>query len=439
MKIQIVRLTILLGAIFLILTQQAYGQDWMEHVDEKARVRYSLPPDWTVKTDDGPNSRSFSSISPDKRMLFYLRSEDPGFSTDDEDLLASYLRTSVPKLLQIQNITIRNDSLVIQPAHRNNIKGVAFQAIAVGDNQEVKLAGLLGFYKQRSYLCVIGYYPSIEGYLTTSFIDGTFSRLFGFERKVFAETSSSGHSIATSSTSSSLHPSNERWSIVMSKELKYPQAYHMVNSVSDNDWIKQKWSEGFFIDSIASGHNRWLVVMSKGTPYTEQTFSNESPEFPKDFINAKWDDGFRITSIARQGGKWVVLMSKGSGYTHQVYLWGTNELPMQKINDAWGQGNQISYLASDQKSWLVVMSKGSPYTEQVQFVSEDSSALHDWISQKWTEGYYITSMASLGSKRAVIMSKGPQFTKQFYWTTESLPEDWIKEIWKSNYRLTNVF
>ncbi|MGH9822325.1 MAG: hypothetical protein ACREDR_03555 [Blastocatellia bacterium] len=35
--------------ILLALCQQTVAQDWRERIDEKARVRFSLPPDWTIK------------------------------------------------------------------------------------------------------------------------------------------------------------------------------------------------------------------------------------------------------------------------------------------------------------------------------------------------------------------------------------------------------
>jgi hypothetical protein len=230
---------------------------------------------------------------------------------------------------------------------------------------------------------------------------------------------------------------------VMSKDLDYEQIYHVVDSVSNSDWIKQKWNDGYYITSLASGDRRWLVVMSKGTSYTEQTFSNEATEFPTDFIKEKWERGFHITSLARQGGKWVVLMTKGTGLTRQTYFWSDDsspdKFPKEKIKEKWDDGYHITYVATDQKRWLIVMSKGSGYSGQYHYATEDSLALTDWINEKWKEGYYVTSVATLHKQRVAVMSKGPNYSKQFCWTTDKLPEDWIKEIWKSNYRLTSVY
>ena len=183
--------------------------------------------------------------------------------------------------------------------------------------------------------------------------------------------------------------------------------------------------------------------MSRGTSYAEQTFSNEGTEFPADFIKEKWDKGFHITSVAHQGGKWVVLMTKGTGLTYQTYFWSDDgfpdRFPLEKVKEKWDQGLGVTFVGSDHKKWLIVMSKGTGYSDQHYYTTEDSLALSDWINQKWNEGYYVTSVATLSKQRAVIVSRGPRFSKQFYWTTDKLPEDWIKEIWKSNYRLTSVF
>ncbi len=39
------------------------------------------------------------------------------------------------------------------------------------------------------------------------------------------------------------------------------------------DWIMERWEEGFYITAMAGASNgASLVVMSKGTPYTQQSY-----------------------------------------------------------------------------------------------------------------------------------------------------------------------
>jgi len=423
------------AAVALIMAAAAghtHAQEWQAHVDEKAKVKYSLPKDWKVEVkDEGSGGRDFAAVSPDEKMLFFLASEDPGFRTDDPALLDRFYKVSLQQFLDRKKIGVKNNSLTIQAGANNNMKGATFQFTALTGGAEYKVSGFVGFYKDRSLICLLGYDPTMEGYLVQAFTGNVLQRLSGFEaapRPAIDNNTPNGAPIVR----------HELWSIVMSKDLDYMQTYNMVDSVADNDWIKQKWNEGYYITSVASGDRRWLVVMSKDTGITSQSFSNESTEFPADFIKEKWGKGYEITSVASEKGKWVVLMSKGAGLAEQTYFWGF-PFPADKVIEKQAEGYAITYLASDHQRWLVVMSKGSRYGDQLYYWNEKEAALSDWINQKWSQGYYITSMASLNKMKCAVVSKGPAYTKQFFWTTDNLPEKWIQEIWKTNYRLTSVF
>ena len=44
------------------------------------------------------------------------------------------------------------------------------------------------------------------------------------------------------------------------------------------DWIMERWEEGFYITAMAgSAGGSSLVVMSKGTPYTQQSYKVGAP------------------------------------------------------------------------------------------------------------------------------------------------------------------
>lgn len=44
------------------------------------------------------------------------------------------------------------------------------------------------------------------------------------------------------------------------------------------DWIMERWEEGFYITAMAgSAGGSSLVVMSKGTPYTQQSYKVGPP------------------------------------------------------------------------------------------------------------------------------------------------------------------
>ena len=51
------------------------------------------------------------------------------------------------------------------------------------------------------------------------------------------------------------------------------QVYKLSQQSLPKDWIMKKWEEGFYITALAgSTASASLVVMSKGTPYTQQSY-----------------------------------------------------------------------------------------------------------------------------------------------------------------------
>ena len=60
-----------------------------------------------------------------------------------------------------------------------------------------------------------------------------------------------------------------------------------------------------------------LVVMSKGTPYTQQSYK-VSDSFPFKWINKKWKEGFYVTSMATANMRWAVVMSRNAGFSDQA-------------------------------------------------------------------------------------------------------------------------
>lgn len=51
------------------------------------------------------------------------------------------------------------------------------------------------------------------------------------------------------------------------------QVYELSTQFLPKDWIMEKWEEGFYITAMAgSASSSSMVVMSKGTPYTQQSY-----------------------------------------------------------------------------------------------------------------------------------------------------------------------
>ena len=51
-------------------------------------------------------------------------------------------------------------------------------------------------------------------------------------------------------------------------------AYHICSAAcATQEWIMEKWEEGYYITAMAGAHSGCaFVVMSKGTPYTQQSY-----------------------------------------------------------------------------------------------------------------------------------------------------------------------
>ncbi|WVZ04957.1 hypothetical protein V8G54_018303 [Vigna mungo] len=127
---------------------------------------------------------------------------------------------------------------------------------------------------------------------------------------------------------------------------------------SSQDWIMEQWEKNYYISAIAGAVNgSSLVVMSKGTPYTQQSYK-VSESFPFKWINKKWKEGFHVTSMTTAGSRWGVVMSRNSGYSDQVveidFLY-----PSEGIHRRWENGYRITSMAatSDQAAFILSIPK----------------------------------------------------------------------------------
>ena len=76
------------------------------------------------------------------------------------------------------------------------------------------------------------------------------------------------------------------------------------------------WETSLPAPSAGAASGASLVVMSKGTPYTQQSYK-VSDSFPFKWINKKWKEGFYVTSMATSHTRWAVVMSRNAGFVDQ--------------------------------------------------------------------------------------------------------------------------
>ena len=62
--------------------------------------------------------------------------------------------------------------------------------------------------------------------------------------------------------------------------------------------------------------------MSSNSGYTRQTYHYAS-EWPSDWISENYQKGCYVTSITHGDDKWLIVMSEGTGYTDQTFVYDT--------------------------------------------------------------------------------------------------------------------
>ncbi|KAG2640204.1 hypothetical protein PVAP13_2KG058200 [Panicum virgatum] len=183
------------------------------------------------------------------------------------------------------------------------------------------------------------------------------------------------------------------WALIMDAGTGFcSQVYELSPVFLHKDWIMEQWEKSYYITAIAGLTNgSSLVVMSKGTPYTQQSYK-VSESFPYKWINKKWKEGFHVTSMATAGNRWGVVMSRNSGYSNQVveldFLY-----PSEGIHRRWETGYRITSTAAtnDQAAFILSMPKRKPMDE-TQETLRTSAFPSGHVKEKWAKNLYIASV-----------------------------------------------
>jgi hypothetical protein len=166
-----------------------------------------------------------------------------------------------------------------------------------------------------------------------------------------------------------------------------------VNSVLNQEWIMEQWEKNYYISSIAGASNgSSLVVMSKGTQYTQQSYK-VSDSFPFKWINKKWREGFHVTSMATAGNRWGVVMSRNSGYSEQVveldFLY-----PSEGIHRRWDGGFRItSTAATTDQAALILSIPRRRLVDETQETLRTSQFPSTHVKEKWGKNLYLASLS----------------------------------------------
>lgn len=178
----------------------------------------------------------------------------------------------------------------------------------------------------------------------------------------------------------------------------------------------EKWEEGYYITAVSgSDNNSSLVVMSKGTKFTQQSYK-VIESFPFEWIKKKWREGFFVTAMATCMNQWAVVMSKTPGIIDQVrhlsavicggvlFLKCCHpqqvvevdfQYPSEGIHKRWDAGYRITCSASTHdQSAFVLSNLRKPNPDETQETLRTSTFPTQHIKEKW--GKYTTSVLLLG-------------------------------------------
>ncbi|KAH0937146.1 hypothetical protein HID58_004607 [Brassica napus] len=194
-----------------------------------------------------------------------------------------------------------------------------------------------------------------------------------------------------------------QWISVYNSRRPMKQRYHYNVGDSRLDSHVQKGNEdGLLISCVASSVNLWALIMDAGTGFTSQVYELSTVFLHKEWIMEQWDKNYYISSIAgSDNGSSLVVMSKGTSYSQQSYK-VSDSFPYKWINKKWKEDFHVTSMTTAGNRWGVIMSRNSGFSDQV--VELDFLYPSDGIHRRWESGYRITSMAATADQAAFILS-----------------------------------
>ncbi|XP_019452585.1 PREDICTED: casein kinase 1-like protein HD16 [Lupinus angustifolius] len=229
-----------------------------------------------------------------------------------------------------------------------------------------------------------------------------------------------------------------QWISIYNARLPMKQRYHY--NVADTrlaQHIEKGIADGLLISCVSSCSNLWALIMDAGTGFTHQVYKWSPVFLHKEWIMEQWDKSYYITSIAGSlNGASLVVMSKGTQYTQQSYK-VSDSFPFKWINKKWKEGFHVTSMATAGSRWGVVMSRNAGYSDQV--VELDFLYPSEGIHRRWDNGYRITATAATQDQSALILSiprRRPGDETQETLRTSQFPSTHVKDKWSKNLYLS---
>ncbi|CAA7016778.1 unnamed protein product [Microthlaspi erraticum] len=231
-----------------------------------------------------------------------------------------------------------------------------------------------------------------------------------------------------------------QWISIYNARQPMKQRYHYnVADIRLAQHIERGIADGLLISCVSSCSNLWALIMDAGTGFTNQVYELSPVFLHKEWIMEQWEKNYYISSIAgASNGSSLVVMSKGTQYTQQSYK-VSDSFPFKWINKKWREGFHVTSMATAGSRWGVVMSRNSGYSEQV--VELDFLYPSEGIHRRWDGGFRITSTAATTDQAALILSiprRRLVDETQETLRTSQFPSTHVKEKWGKNLYLASL-
>lgn len=231
-----------------------------------------------------------------------------------------------------------------------------------------------------------------------------------------------------------------QWISVYNSRASMKQRYHY--NVMDSrlhQHVEKGREDGLYISCVASSANLWAIIMDAGTGFTSQVYELSTIFLHKEWIMEQWDKNFYITSVAgASNGNALVVMSKGTPYNQQSYK-VSDVFPFKWINKKWKEGFFVTSMTTAGSRWGIVMSRNAGFSNQV--VELDFLYPSEGIHRRWESGYRITSTAATADQAAFILSTSKRRTQdvtQETLRTSAFPCTHVKDKWSKNLYIASI-
>ncbi|KAL8122938.1 hypothetical protein AgCh_011066 [Apium graveolens] len=231
-----------------------------------------------------------------------------------------------------------------------------------------------------------------------------------------------------------------QWISVYNARRPMKQRYHYnVADIRLTQHIEKGNEDGLFISSVACCQNLWALIMDAGTGFSDQVYQLSPFFLHKEWIQENWEKSYYITAVAgANNGSSLVIMSKGTPYSQQSYK-VSDSFPFKWINKKWREGFYVTCMATSGNKWGIVMSRGAGFSDQV--VELDFLYPSEGVHRRWDVGYRITAAAATWDQTALVLSiprRKPGDETQETLRTSAFPSTHVKDKWAKNLYIASV-